>query len=211
MLPTLTFRTAAEPFAVAWLETECDPTEKPGVVAFRDFVLAHQGGGRGNIVRDCAEGPASGHYSGRAWDWMIDARVPQERARADEMIDWLLADGAEMFRRAGLRYIIWDRRIWSTNTASWTPYDGYGPDGRCAATTCRDAHVTHVHFSFGKDGAAGRTSLYAFLRGDDPGTTDVPVPWPSARPRGAGVAVAVAAVGCVVGYFGARFVMRARV
>lgn len=166
-LPTPAFDTAPEPFAAFWGETECDPhAVHPGVHAFRDFVLRYQGGGRGHIGRPCgATGAMSAHYSGRAWDWMISADDPAERARADELIAWLLANDAEMFRRAGLVYLIWDRQSFKSykKPPGWYPYTRPHP------------HRDHVHFSFSKEGADGQTSFYQWLRAQ-PGMPPLNVP-----------------------------------
>lgn len=157
-----------------WGETECDQSEKPGVAAFARFVTGHQGGIIGRIVGPC--GPKSGHASGRAWDWMINALDPVERQKADELIAWLLADDQERFRRVGLRYIIWNKRIFSSQQPRWRPYDGYDAAGRCPSPPCRHPHTNHVHFSFSKEGAGGQTSFYRWLDGTDPGPTVTPTP-----------------------------------
>lgn len=167
-LPSPAFDSPVEAFQTSD-ETVCDPKERPGVHAFIKFVTQHQGGAVGRTVGPCPEaGKQSGHGSGRAWDWMIRADVPEQRARADEMIAWLLANDAEMFRRAGLAYIIWDRKIWSAMRPSWNPYDGYDAAGDCTKGSCRDPHISHVHFSFSWPGADGKTSFYGWLGGDQP-------------------------------------------
>jgi hypothetical protein len=124
---------------------------------------------------------------------MIHAFDPPQRAKADELIDWLLRDGAEMFRRAGLRYVIWDKRVWSTLTQDWRPYDGYAPDGSCPKPPCRNPHVDHVHFSFGLEGAAGATSFYDWLRGGRPAELPVAPETPKALPVAVGFALGLAA------------------
>lgn len=198
-LPTPAFESPVELFAGPWGELECDPTPKPGVVAFQDFVIKHQGGVAGRIVGECVS-RQSGHSSGRAWDWMISALDADSRARADELIAWLLANDAEMFRRAGLRYIIWNKQGWYRN--GWKPYDGFNKLGECPNPPCRNTHTDHVHFSFGKPGAAGTTSFYDWLRGGapvDPGPLPVFPTLPSLAgapmwPLVAGFAVAFAGV-----------------
>lgn len=124
-------------------ETRCASVKtRPGVEAFKTFVMQHLGGGAGNIKRAC--GPKSGHSSARAWDWSVP---PEDASKADALVDWLLADNAEMFRRAGLAYLIWDREIFSPGRGLHA-YHGASP------------HKDHVHFSFGDRGAEGRTSFY---------------------------------------------------
>jgi hypothetical protein len=164
-LPQPVFVGPPEPF-MSGDENVCDPQKRPGVEAFADFVLAHQGGVRGRTVAPC--GRPSGHSSGRAWDWMINAHQPEQRSRADELIDWLLANNAEIFRRAGLSYIIWNKRIWGAKSQQWKPYDGYDELGNCTSGLCRNPHTDHVHFSFNVPGGAAETSFYAWLADGSP-------------------------------------------
>lgn len=110
---------------------------------------------------------------------MIDALEPEPRARADELIAWLLANDAEMFRRVGLRYLIWDKKLFTSRSARWAPYDGFSAQGTCPSPPCRNPHTNHVHFSFGKPGAAGETSFFKWLESGDarpPDPTPAPTP-----------------------------------
>ncbi|MGN6333005.1 MAG: peptidoglycan-binding protein [Motilibacteraceae bacterium] len=139
-------------------QNDCDPTAKPGVLAFRQLMLAtYPGVGRsGGIVNTCdAEGMSSEHADGRAWDWMLDATDPQQRAVADHLLDWLFAKGPDgswawNARRFGVMYAIWNGRIWGAYSADqgWRPYKG------------SPAHTDHIHFSFSWDGALARTSAW---------------------------------------------------
>lgn len=159
------------------------------MLMFRDFVLANCGGRHGNTVRACVDRP-SGHSSGRAWDWMVNASDEQEKAAADGLIAWLLANDAELFRRAGLTYLIWDRRSWSAVGKGWHPYDGFDEAGRCPSGSCRNPHLDHVHFSFSKEGADGKTSFYDWLRVGSPQLVPAPSPRPTAKASvGAGAAI----------------------
>lgn len=135
--------------------TICDPTEKPGVKLFRQWVIDNYGGIDLGIIRSCAAGqPAtSHHHEGRAWDWGMSVYRPKDKATVERLLNRLFAtddDGNEhaLIRRAGIRYIIWNRKIWSTGRRKWHPYMGKSP------------HATHVHFSFSKAGANGETSFY---------------------------------------------------
>lgn len=146
------FSTPPEPFT-SFDESVCDPTPQPGVVAFKDWVLSGWGGRSLGIVRECGlTGSKSGHYSGRAWDWGLKASDPVESRVAEDFLSWLLDNDAEMLRRAGIGYVIWDGQIWSPRSRSWRPYTGKSP------------HTEHVHFSFGPEGAAGKTSFFDWLR-----------------------------------------------
>jgi hypothetical protein len=134
-------------------QTTCDPTTKPGVAAFRSMVMSQRGGRDGGIVRNCGIGGRSEHKEGRAWDWMMNANDPAQKAVADQFVAELIATDAKgevaaLARRYGIYYIIWNQQIWLAYSASsgWRPYSGVSP------------HTDHVHFSFTWDGAMGRTS-----------------------------------------------------
>lgn len=164
-----------EPFATG--ETiPCDPTPKPGVEAFRDWVMSVLGGGDSGITRSCSgETGTSSHHAGQAWDWRLDASDPDDADRAKALIDWLLApdpDGNEhaMFRRSGLAYMIWNRESWYAWRPYWQPYTGPNP------------HTYHVHFSFSKAGANGETSFFEWL-GMKHEPTFPPTPQPGPEPR----------------------------
>lgn len=99
-----------------------------------------------------------------------------EARRVATLIDWLTAADAELFRRAGLLYIIWNKKIFSSAKPGWRDYDGYS-GGVCVEDTCLHPHTDHVHFSFSTAGANGQTSFYDWLMLGAPGQ---PVP-PSLR------------------------------
>lgn len=181
MLPEPLFDAPAEPL-MGSDESVCDPNaHRPGVLAFVDFVLEHQGGGSIGTSRPCTSGGTSGHHAARAWDWAMDASNPDDCARVEELFDWLLANDAEMFRRAGLAYMIWDKRSWSSFKPYWHPYDGFDEEGGCPSGSCRDPHTNHVHFSFNWPGADGETSFYRWLEGDRP-VKPTPIPVPLVKP-----------------------------
>jgi hypothetical protein len=157
-----------EPYAPRTRQEVCDPTAQAGVEDFRDLVLATYPDSRdGGITRACSIGGRSDHKEGRAWDWMLDARDPEDAAAAHEVLEWLLATdeaGADhaIARRLGITYVIWDGRIWSSSRpGSWRGYRGPHP------------HDDHVHFSFGHAGAAGDTSFF-----DDVWEPEVGAPYP---------------------------------
>jgi hypothetical protein len=134
---------------------DCHPDEQPGVVAFRALLQREYGANGAGITRACNPSTRSAHQSGRAYDWMLDARRPEDMAKANEVLDWLLATDAygnehAMARRLGIIYIIWNHRWWASwnAEAGWQPYTGWSP------------HTDHIHFSFGWDGARGHTSFF---------------------------------------------------
>jgi peptidoglycan hydrolase-like protein with peptidoglycan-binding domain len=134
----------------------CDPQAKPGVVAFAKLMSTHYkiGSAQWGIVRNCNSGLTE-HSEGRAWDWMLSASKPNEKAIADSVVQWLSAPDAQgrpgaMARRFGIMYIIWNHKMWRAYDPArgWAPYTGAVP------------HTDHIHFSFSWDGAYGRTSWW---------------------------------------------------
>lgn len=197
-MPVIATASPPEPFATSELETGCDyPDEKPGAQALRTFVMQHLGGRDVGITRPCDKGGKSEHKRGRAWDWGMSAADPDEAARVQALLDWLLAPGptgepAENFRRLGLMYVIWNRKIWSVLYKEWHDYTGASP------------HTDHVHFSLSWPGALGETSFFRWLRGDAsdplPPPTPLPPPVPVLLPAAAtaghwGAALVAAALG----------------
>jgi MYXO-CTERM domain-containing protein len=126
-------------------QAKCDPVAKPGVIAFKDLVLAtYPCTSNSGIERSCSVGGKSEHKEGRAWDWGVQYPHPA----ADAFLKWLLATDQHgnkhaMARRLGIMYMIWNKQVWSSYKASqgWRPYTGASP------------HTDHVHFSFSWDGA----------------------------------------------------------
>jgi hypothetical protein len=141
---------------------ECDPTPKPGVLAFRKWALDRWGerpGSPQNISRDCAIGGQSEHKVGRAWDLMTNS-IEHGQSVVDALLapDPASGEPHALARRAGIMYIIWNHQMWRAYphagrpSGDWQPYTGG-----------ESAHTDHVHFSFSKAGAAGETSLYPAL------------------------------------------------
>jgi len=163
-----TFTSGIDSYASYDGQTTCDPTEKPGVVAFMNLVLAtYPCTSSSGITRSCSTGGTSEHKEGRAWDWGLSYPHPA----ADSFLAWLLATdehGNEhaMARRLGIMYMIWNNKIWKSYKASagWQPYTGSNP------------HTDHVHFSFSWDGANKKTSFWTS------GTTPAPTPTPPSPP-----------------------------
>lgn len=149
-----TYAAAVESLSAYQGQKMCSPTAKPGVVAFRDLLLASYPGTRSmGISRACAVGGRSEHKEGRAFDWGVNVARPAERAAADDMLRWLLAtdrhgNGFANARRLGVQYVIWNKRIWSSYAPTWRAYSGPSP------------HTDHVHVSFNWPGANKQTSFW---------------------------------------------------
>jgi hypothetical protein len=149
-------------------QTRCRPKPKPGVVAFRRLVLAtYPSTGDAGISRNCSIGGQSEHKEGRAWDWAVDGTTETGRRTANRLLQWLFATDRHgnlhaNFRRLGLMYIVWRRRIWASWDPGWDTYCEPTPKG------CKDPdskailhpHLDHVHFSFGWPGARKQTSFW---------------------------------------------------
>jgi len=145
-----------EPLADYQGQDECSATAKPGVLAFKELLLARYPGSRNlGIVRACHLGARSEHKEGRAFDWGVRVDRPKEAGYARDLTGWLLATDASGVRyanarRLGIMYMIWNRRIWSASRAAegWRTYSGPNP------------HTDHVHFSFTWPAAFKLTSYW---------------------------------------------------
>lgn len=148
-------------------QSKCDPTAKPGVLAFQRMVLtAYPWTGYGGISRACTVGGRSEHKEGRAWDWGVNVGVTSQRAAAESLIDWLTTEDrygneAAMARRVGVMYMIWNRRIWFP----WGGWQTYCVQKRRGCVDpddgdLRHPHTDHVHFSFTWDGANKRSTYW---------------------------------------------------
>ena len=131
--------------------TRCLTETQPGVLAFAKLLNATYGKHSYGTLRTCA----AEHGEGRALDWMLDAKDPEQLALGNALTRWLSAEdsagrpGANA-RRLGINYIIWNRQQWFAwdPDMSWKPYYGSSP------------HTDHIHFSFTWDGSYKRTSWW---------------------------------------------------
>lgn len=150
---------AIEDMPVYVEQSSCDPVAKPGVVAFANLLQAtYPDSGSDGIVRDCSLNATSEHEEGRAFDWKVSYKNPQQVAEAHAVFAWLLAPDAAgrpaaMARRLGIMYIIWDKQILGLYRLS----DGWRPYACSDVTSC---HQDHVHFSLTWAGAMRRTSFW---------------------------------------------------
>jgi hypothetical protein len=169
-----------ENFAGYQPQTTCSPAAKPGTVALGRWLVSSYGGRFGSISRTCTGRSVSEHKEGRAFDWTLDARKAADRARAARFLTAAFATGpsgqkAELARRMGIMYVIWNDRIYAA-------YRGFAPRAYLSSS-CRTLrkcsrtlrHRDHMHVSLLREAAAGRTSWYA---GRVPGVTVLPVATP---------------------------------
>jgi MYXO-CTERM domain-containing protein len=160
--PTPSFAKAIDGFASYDAQDTCDPTAKPGTVAFKSLILkTYSVTGDYGITRACNIGGTSEHKEGRAWDWKVNYYNATQKDIAQTVINWLLAkdehgNACALARRTGMMYFIWNKQIWgsyrspnaSCSTAGWKGYTGSNP------------HTDHVHFSWGWPGAKKQTTFW---------------------------------------------------
>lgn len=176
------FPSQIEPYPEYDGQSTCTPAAKPGMLAYRDLVMAaYPGTSSYGISRDCAIGGTSEHKEGRAWDWAVDANSAADRRKVANLVRWLLRTDEyghrhAMARRLGVMYIIWNRQIFRLYRADegWTAYTGSSP------------HTDHVHVSLTRRGGDKRTSFWTLrLPGPGPGPGPEPPPAPNpGLPRG---------------------------
>ena len=131
-------------------QISCDPTDKPGSIAYGELLKTIYPKTVYGISRSCTESGTSEHKDGRAVDFMINAADPAQKKVADDIVTWLTADNGAMARRLGVMYLIWNRQIWGTWDigGGWQPYSGSSP------------HTDHIHTSLTWDGAMKNTSWW---------------------------------------------------
>jgi len=160
-------------------QQRCSPTAKAGTVAFSKLLLRTYKNSRSlGIVRACNVGGTSEHKEGRAFDWGVSAFNRRDRRSVKAVMHWLLkkdkyGNRYAMARRLGIQYMIWNRRIWGSYSASsgWRRYTGSSP------------HTDHVHFSLSWKGARKKTSFWHPKRfGQDP-PPKPPKPKPEPGPK----------------------------
>jgi hypothetical protein len=90
----------------------------------------------------CTNGHVSNsdHYTGRAIDVMLTPMDDAHHRTGNAIASWAAANAS----RLNIKYVIWDRHIWSESRADegWRPYRH--PSGRSSATL---DHEDHVHIS----------------------------------------------------------------
>ena len=153
-----------EPYATYQPQTRCRQTPRAGVLLLADWLVA-RGGGYGPISRSCAGSSTSEHKESRAFDWLLDATDPADRALGDALLEEILAPDdtgqpSALARRMGVMYVIWNDRMYAA-------YDGfvarpYLSSGCRTRRTCSPTlrHRDHMHISLTRQGAKGATSWY---------------------------------------------------
>ena len=155
-----------EPYASYQPQSACAPKAKVGTQAFGRWVVKSFGGGYGRISSTCKGKSVSEHKEGRAFDWSLNAAKAADRSKAQRFLRQAFATGpsgepAELARRMGIMYIIWNDRIWAA-------YDQFHPRAYRSSSCKKLAgcsktlrHRDHMHISLTRPGGNGKTSWYA--------------------------------------------------
>lgn len=104
------------------------------------------------------------HATGRALDWMLDARKRGQKRKAKRVINTWVADDKRgrrdaLARRMGIQMIIYDCRIWMATSSQWKRYSA------CAGTNNPDptqGHIDHIHIELNKPATRARTSFWRY-------------------------------------------------
>ena len=103
------------------------------------------------------------HGTGRALDWMLDARNKRDKTRAMSVINtWLAKDDRgnrnALARRMGIQLIIYNCRFWQAGDNGWSGYSACSGGKRNADPT--QGHIDHIHVELTKPAAKRRTSFW---------------------------------------------------
>jgi len=153
-------------------QNTCDPSPKAGALRIDQIIKGTYGPTQYTwIPRGCDVGGTSEHKEGRAIDWMVSVRDPQQRANAEAFLNWLLGPDqtGRMYGHAlqlGVMYIGWHDRMWR----------GYGIDrgwqelkgcfGKSDSKYDNYCHRNHIHISLTRLGATGLDPTGAPIPGD---------------------------------------------
>lgn len=153
-------------------QNTCDPSPKAGALRIDQIIKATYGANQYTwIPRGCEVGGTSEHKEGRAIDWMVSVRDPQQRANAEAFLNWLLGPDhtGRMYGHAlqlGVMYVGWHDRMWRGYgiDRGWQELKGcFGKSGSKYDNYC---HRNHIHISLTRMGATGLDPTGAPIPGD---------------------------------------------
>jgi hypothetical protein len=103
------------------------------------------------------------HGTGRALDWMLDARKHSQKQLAMTVINTWMADDKRgrdnaLARRMGVQLIIYNCRYWQAGDKGWNPYSECS--GGKANADPTQGHIDHVHIELTKAAARLKTSFW---------------------------------------------------
>ena len=139
---------------------------QPGTYLLARYLSYHWGSGRIMRIYGCTKVAGSPYWSlhaeGRAVDFRLDDRNPNERRIGDITFEWFLrtvrGKPAVMARRWGVQEIIWRCAIWSVTGG----LHYYPPCRTSSDRTIR--HENHIHIGQNPFGAGGYTTAYTGYR-----------------------------------------------
>ena len=146
--------------------TSCSKAKRPGVTRFVRWLRRNARRGTVGSRYRCSQIQGVGfsfHGDGRAVDFALDHSKKRDHREAARLIRLLLAadstgEPAALARRMGVFEIIWDCSYWAQyRGADVGRYFMCAQGPPIAKTT---AHRDHIHFSFTREGAAGKTSFW---------------------------------------------------
>jgi hypothetical protein len=103
------------------------------------------------------------HGTGRALDWMLDARKRKEKRMAMTVINtWFAKDNRgranALARRMGVQLVIYNCKWWQAGDRGWSPYSACG--GKNPDPT--QGHIDHIHIELTQPAAKLRTSYWEY-------------------------------------------------
>ena len=113
------------------------------------------------------------HGTGRALDWMLDARRKAQKRRAMRVINtWMAKDKRgrrnALARRMGIQLIIYNCRWWQAGDRDWSRYSACSGGRKNADPT--QGHINHMHIELTKPASKLRTSYWRYAAGGGDGT-----------------------------------------
>lgn len=103
------------------------------------------------------------HGTGRALDWMLDARKKGQKRKAMTVINtWMARDEKgrrnALARRMGIQLIIYNCKWWQAGDKGWNRYSACSGGKRNADPT--QGHIDHIHIELTKKAAKLKTSYW---------------------------------------------------
>jgi hypothetical protein len=147
-------------------QTSCDPVVRRGTAKLAALLVhTYPGTTWASAYRCGTDGSQSEHYEGRAIDWMVSARNPQQLADAQSFYRWLLATDRfgnrfAMARRLGVMYLIFRNRMWGSWDGRWHEYNNCWSKKEAGPAYANACHRTHMHISLSWNGARAHTTFW---------------------------------------------------
>ncbi len=138
----------------------CVKRDPPGMKALIKWMKRNT---RRNTVYGTIRCDGGLHATGRALDWMLDARRHHQKQLAMTVINtWMAADkrgrANALARRMGIQLIIYNCRFWQAGNRGWSRYSACSGGRQNADPT--QGHIDHVHIELTKPAAHLRTSFW---------------------------------------------------